>query len=76
VTTRDGDVVVLVMPGVSIVYVARVIEDGEGLETLKERFTICKRTKALTDAQAMVKTGGRVLQWMSGASEPKPWPTN
>jgi len=68
--------VVLVMPGISVVYVAPVMTDGEGLDTIKERFTTSIRTQALADAQAMVKAGGRVLQWMNGASEPNPWPTN
>ena len=75
-TTKGGDVVVLVMPGVSVVYLAPVMTDGEGLDTIKERFTASMRTNAFADAQAMVKTGGRVLQWMNGASEPHPWPTN
>lgn len=75
-TTKGGDVVVLVMPGISVVYLAPVMQDGEGLDTIKERFTISMRTQAFANAQLMVKTGGRVLQWMSGASEPRPWPTN
>jgi hypothetical protein len=75
VTTRGGDVVVLVMPGISVVYLGRVIQDGEGLDTIKERFITSLRTKALAEARAMAEgTGGRVLQWMSGASEPDPWP--
>ena len=74
-TTRGGDVVVLVMPGVSVVYVAKVLNDGEGLDTIKERFTISMRRHALADAKALVNgSGGRVLQWMSGAPEPSPWP--
>lgn len=73
VTTRGGDVVVLVMPGISVVYVAKVLRDGEGLDTIKERFTTAPRTNALADARALAK-GGRVLQWMSGATEPQPWP--
>ena len=76
-TTKGGDVVVLVMPGISVVYLAPVITDGEGLDTIKERFTAAARTGALAEAQAMAKaTGGRVLQWMSGATEPNPWPGN
>jgi hypothetical protein len=75
VTTRGGDVVVLVMPGISVVYLARVIQDGEGMDTIKERFITSLRTKGLAEARAMAQsTGGRVLQWMNGASEPSPWP--
>lgn len=75
VTTRGGDVVVLVMPGASLVYVARVLQDGEGLDTITDRFITSIRTKAYTEARAMAQTtGGRVLQWMMGASEPNPWP--
>jgi hypothetical protein len=75
VTTKGGDVVVLVMPGISVVYLARVIKDGEGMDTIKERFITSLRTKALAEARAMAEgTGGRVLQWMNGASEPSPWP--
>jgi hypothetical protein len=74
VTTKGGDVVVLVMPGVSLVYVARVIQDGEGLDTIKDRFITSIRPKAFVEASAMARTtGGRVLQWMIGATEPKPW---
>ena len=65
---------VLVMPGVSVVYVAKVMRDGEGLDTIKERFTISMRRHALKDAKALTNGTGRVLQWMSGASEPNPWP--
>ena len=65
---------VLVMPGVSVVYLAKVVRDGEGLDTIKERFTISMRRHALADAKAMVNGDGRVLQWMSGANEPSPWP--
>jgi len=75
VTTRGGDVVVLVMPGISVVYLARVIQDGEGMDTIKERFITSLRTKGLAEARAMAQTtGGRVLQWMNGATEPNPWP--
>ncbi|HEX6162358.1 MAG TPA: hypothetical protein VFZ31_03260 [Vicinamibacterales bacterium] len=74
-TTRGGDVVVLVMPGVSLVYVARVLQDGEGLDTIKDRFITSIRPKAFIEARAMAQTtGGRVLQWMIGANEPNPWP--
>jgi hypothetical protein len=73
VTTRGGDVVVLVMPGISVVYVAKVLRDGEGLDTIKERFTAAARLNAFEDARALAQ-GGRVLQWMSGATEPNPWP--
>jgi hypothetical protein len=66
--------VVLVMPGVSVVYLAKVMRDGEGLDTIKERFTISMRRHALQDAKALVDGQGRVLQWMSGANEPNPWP--
>ena len=67
--------VVLVMPGISVVYLARVLKDGEGLDTIKERFITSLRTKGLAEARAMAQgTGGRVLQWMNGASEPSPWP--
>ena len=63
------------MPGISVVYLARVIQDGEGLETIKERFITSLRTKGLAEARAMAQTtGGRVLQWMNGDSEPNPWP--
>ena len=66
---------VLVMPGISVVYLARVIRDGEGLDTIKERFITSLDTKALAEARAMAEgTGGRVLQWMNGATEPNPWP--
>ena len=67
--------VVLVMPGISVVYLGRVIQDGEGLDTIRERFITSLHTKALAEARAMAEgTGGRVLQWMNGASEPNPWP--
>ena len=63
------------MPGISVVYLARVIKDGEGLDTIKDRFITSLPTKALAEARAMTQaTGGRVLQWMNGASEPSPWP--
>ena len=65
---------VLVMPGVSVVYLARVLTDGEGLDTIKERFTTTMRIKALSDATALAAGGGRILQWMSGATEPHLWP--
>jgi hypothetical protein len=75
VTTNRGDVVVLVMPGVSVAYVARVIQDGEGMDTIRDRFITSLRTKAFGEAMAMAQTtGGRVLQWMVGAQEPNPWP--
>ena len=74
-TTKGGDVVVLVMPGMSVVYLARVIRDGEGMDTIRERFITSLPTKGLAEARAMARTtGGRVLQWMNGASEPNPWP--
>ena len=66
--------VVLVMPGVSVVFLGKVVRDGEGLDTIKERFTISMRRHALADAKAMVNGDGRVLQWLSGAPEPNPWP--
>ena len=62
------------MPGVSVVYLAKVVRDGEGLDTIKERFTISMRRHAFADAKALVNGDGRVLQWMSGANEPSPWP--
>jgi hypothetical protein len=75
VKTRDGDVVVLVMRGVSVCYLGAVMEDGEGLDAIKERFTATTALRAFSDAQAMTRlTGGRVLKWMSGASEPDLWP--
>jgi hypothetical protein len=75
VTTRDGDVVVLVMPGVSVAYLAVVHRDGEQLDTIKERLLVTQRSRALADAQVMIKaTGGRILRWMNGASEPERWP--
>jgi hypothetical protein len=73
--TRDGDVVVLVMRGVSVVYLGAVHRDGEGLDSIKERFTATNAIRALADAQEMTKvTGGRVLRWVSGAPEPDLWP--
>ena len=76
VKTRGGDVVVLVMRGVSVVYLGAVHKDGEGLDAIKERFTVSSSVRALADAQAITReTGGRVLKWMSGASEPDLWPT-
>ena len=62
------------MPGISVVYLAKVLRDGEGLDTIKERFTTAARTNALADARALAAKDGRVLQWMSGADEPRPWP--
>jgi hypothetical protein len=74
VTTRGGDVVVLVMPGVSLAYVARVIQDGEGLDTITDRFITSIRPNAFIEARAMAQTtGGRVLQWNIGANEPNTW---
>ena len=68
---------VLVMPGVSVAYVGRVIEDGEGLDSIKDRFITSIRPRAFVEARAMAQTtGGRVLQWMMGANEPNPWPDN
>ena len=73
-TTRGGDVVVLVMPGISVAYVAPVMHDGEGLDVIKERFTAAPAAQALADAQAIARqTGGRVLKWMKDASEPAVW---
>ena len=46
-TTKGGDVVVLVMPGVSVVYLGKVLNDGEGLDTIRERFTISRNGTAL-----------------------------
>jgi hypothetical protein len=74
VQTKGGDVVVLVMPGISVVYLAKVMRDGEGLDTIKERFIATMRTKALSDAKALAAGRGRILQWMSGATEPNLWP--
>ncbi|MBY0494198.1 MAG: hypothetical protein K2Y23_08270 [Cyanobacteria bacterium] len=63
------------MPDAPVVYVARVIEDGEGLDTITERLIISLRPHAFNEARNMARvTGGRVLQWMSGANEPRPWP--
>ena len=73
-TTKGGDVVVLVMPGVPVVYLGRVLNDGEGLDTIKERFTISMRRHALADAKALASADGRILQWVSGDNEPSPWP--
>lgn len=73
--TKDGDVVVLVMRGVSVCYLAAVHKDGEGLDAIKERFTATNVMTAFADAQAMTRvTGGRVLKWVSGAPEPDLWP--
>jgi hypothetical protein len=75
VKTRDGDVVVLVMRGVSVCYLGAVMQDGEGLDAIKERFTATTALRAFSDAQAMTRlTGGRVLKWMNGAPEPDLWP--
>jgi hypothetical protein len=51
-----------------------VLFDGVGLDTIKERFTISMRRHALADAKALVNGDGRILQWISGANEPSPWP--
>jgi hypothetical protein len=76
VKTRGGDVVVLVMRGVSVVYLGAVHKDGEDLDVIKERFTVSSSGRALADAEAITRqTGGRVLKWMIGASEPDLWPT-
>jgi hypothetical protein len=75
VKTRDGDVVVLVMRGVSVCYLGAVCKDGEGLDAIKERFTATTALRAFSDAQAMTRlTGGRVLKWINGATEPDLWP--
>lgn len=74
VTTKGGDVVLLVMPGISVVYLGPVLEDGEGLDVIKERFTATPAVQALTDARAITRhTGGRILKWMRGATEPDLW---
>lgn len=74
VTTKGGDVVLLVMPGISVVYLGPVLEDGEGLDVIKERFTATPATNALHEAQAITRqTGGRILKWMRGATEPDLW---
>lgn len=74
-TTKHGDVVVLVMPGISVCYLGPVYRDGEGLDVIKERFTAATPRQALTQAKAITKTtGGRVLKWMKGANEPDIWP--
>lgn len=66
--------VVLVMPGVSVVYLGAVLKDGEGLDVIKERFTVMPAIQGLADAQAITRqTGGRILKWMRGASEPDLW---
>jgi hypothetical protein len=63
------------MRGVSVVYLGAVHKDGEGLDSIKERFTVSTSVRALADAQAITReTGGRVLKWVSGASEPDLWP--
>lgn len=72
---KDGDVVVLVMPGVSVVYMAQVRRDGETFDAIKERFSAITPTRALVDAQAITRiTGGRILRWMKDANEPELWP--
>ena len=73
-TTKGGDVVLLVMPGISVVYLGPVLKDGEGLDVIKERFTATPSKQALTEAQAITRqTGGRILKWMRGATEPDLW---
>ncbi len=73
--TKDGDVVVLVMRGVSVCYLGAVLKDGEGLDAIEERFTATSALRAFSDAQAMTRlTGGRILKWMNGADEPDLWP--
>lgn len=75
VTAKPGDVVVLVMRGVSMVYLAKVTHDGETLDTLKTRFTSSMRAQALAAARAVTaETGGRILRWSIGASGPELWP--
>lgn len=72
---KAGDVVILVMPGVSVVYLAEVSHDGEGFDAFKERFTAISSGRALHDAQAITRrTGGRVLRWMKDATGPELWP--
>jgi hypothetical protein len=74
VTTKGGDVVVLVMPGVSIVYLGAVLEDGEGLDVIKERFYAASQRDAILEARAITRaTGGRILKWMKGANAPDVW---
>jgi len=76
-TTKDGDVVVLVTPGATVAYLAVVHRDGEQLDTIKQRLLITQRSRALADAQVMIKsTGGRILRWVNGAIEPEPWPAS
>lgn len=65
---------VLVMPGVPVVYLGKVLNDGEGLDTIKERFTISMRRHAFADAKALASADGRILQWINGDNEPSPWP--
>lgn len=73
--TKTGDVVILVMPKVSVVYLAEVLHDGEGFAAFKERFVVTPSGAALHDAQVITKrTGGRVLRWMKDATEPELWP--
>ena len=73
--TKTGDVVLLIMPGVSVVYLAEVRQEGEGFDTFKERFIAVSSGQALHDAQSITHvTGGRVLRWMNGATTPEIWP--
>lgn len=75
--TKGGDVVVYMMPGVSVAYLGAVHKDGEDLDAIKERFTAKPARQALIEAQTMTRsTGGRILKWMKGASEPDLWPTS
>ena len=63
-----------VMPGISVVYLGPVLEDGEGLDVIKERFIATPAVRALADAQAITRqTGGRILKWMRDAPEPDLW---
>lgn len=72
--TKDGDVVVLVMPGVSVVYLGAVMKDGEGLDVIKERFVATPALRGLAEARAIARqTGGRVLRWMRDETEPHLW---
>lgn len=76
-TTKDGDVVILVTRDESVAYLAVVHRDGEQLDTIKERLLVTQRSRALADAQVMIKTtGGRILRWMNDAIEPEPWPSD
>lgn len=72
--TKHGDVVVLVMPGVSVVYLGPVKNDGEGLDAIQERFIATPALQGLAEARAITRqTGGRVLRWMRDESEPHLW---